>query len=443
MNIAVIGTGYVGLVTGVSLAEIGHNVICIDKDDEKVRVMSQGKSPIYEPKLEELMKKNIDENRLVFTTSHHTGIEHADVIYIAVGTPQLSDGTADLSFIDQAAFDIARSLTHSAIVVTKSTVPVGTNERIQKIIHSPSSSEFDVHIVSNPEFLREGSAVYDTFNGDRIVIGADHPEAGDIVESINLPFGIPIYRTDIKSAEMIKYASNAFLATKISFINDISNICEKVGANIEDVAAGMGKDHRIGNEFLNAGIGYGGSCFPKDTKALVQIAGNNRHDFKLLKSVIEVNNIQQMKLVQKAKEVMGDLKHKKIALLGLAFKPNTNDMREAASIPIAHTLIDEGADIYAYDPVAMDHARSFLPEEVVFCNTIEDAISNADAAFIITEWGEIKALDLAIYERFMSVPLVFDGRNCYSLEEVSEYDLTYLSIGRPMISPSLRPTTNQ
>lgn len=236
---------------------------------------------------------------------------------------------------------------------------------------------------------------------------------------------------------MIKYASNAFLATKISFINEISNICEKVGANIQDVAAGMGKDHRIGNEFLNAGIGYGGSCFSKDTNALVQIAGNNRHDFTLLKSVIEVNNAQQMKLVEKAKDVMGQLRNKKIALLGLAFKPNTNDMREAASIPIAQTLIKEGAEVYAYDPVAIAHARSFLPEEVVFCETIEDTISNADAAFIITEWEEVKSLDLATYERLMNVPLVFDGRNCYSLEKASEYELTYISIGRPMVSHSL------
>lgn len=431
MKIAVIGTGYVGLVTGVSLAEIGYHVTCIDTDEAKVKVMSNGQSPIYEPNLEELMKRNSKANRLSFTTSHHVGLANADVIYIAVGTPQHPDGTADLRYIDAAALDIANALQQNAIIVTKSTVPVGTNERIKGTIQQNVSLGINVQIVSNPEFLREGSAVHDTFNGDRIVIGADDKYAGDVIESINLPFGIPIYRTDSRSAEMIKYASNAFLATKISFINEIANICEKVGANIEDVAEGMGKDHRIGNEFLKAGIGYGGSCFPKDTKALVQIAGNNHHDFTLLKSVIEVNNAQQMKLVQKAKDVMGDLRNKKIALLGLAFKPNTNDMREAASIPIAHTLLEEGAEVRGYDPVAIENARSFLSEKVIFCETIEESLTHADAAFIITEWEEIKSVDLTIYERYMKVPLVFDGRNCYSLEKAKESGLIYESIGRP------------
>lgn len=439
MNIAVLGTGYVGLVTGVSLAEIGHHVTCVDIDTHKIAMMAAGKSPIYEPHLEELMQKNLKANRLLFTSSHRTGLADADVIYIAVGTPQQADGTANLQFIDEAALDIANSLQQKAVIVTKSTVPVGTNERIREIIERQVSSNVSFHMVSNPEFLREGSAVYDTFYGDRIVIGADDSEAADLIESVNKPFDIPIYKTDIRSAEMIKYASNAFLATKISFINEIATICEKVGANIEDVAEGMGKDQRIGSDFLKAGIGYGGSCFPKDTNALVQLAGNNSHDFKLLKSVIEVNNIQQMKLIQKAKDMIGDLNGKKIALLGLAFKANTNDMREAASIPIAHTLVEEGAEVSAYDPVAMDNAKHVLPEGVDYCNSIEGALSRANAAFILTEWKEIKLLDLTIFDRYMHLPIVFDGRNCYDLEKVAEHNLIYLSIGRPTINQSLLP----
>lgn len=441
MNIAVIGTGYVGLVTGVSLAEIGHHVTCIDIDSEKVSMMSEGKSPIYEPKLEELMQKNLTAKRLMFTSSHVTGISKAEVIYIAVGTPQQSDGTADLQYIDEAAMNIATSMQRDSIIVTKSTVPVGTNERIKQIIESYASPSITFHMVSNPEFLREGSAVYDTFYGDRIVIGAEDSDAASVIETLNEPFGIPVYKTDLKSAEMIKYASNAFLATKISFINEISTICEKVGANIEDVAEGMGKDQRIGNDFLKAGIGYGGSCFPKDTKALVQLAGNISHDFKLLKSVIEVNNIQQMKLVQKAKDTIGDLNGKNVALLGLAFKANTNDMREAASIPIANALLEEGAVVRAYDPVAIENAKLFFPDGITYYDSIEETLSNTDAAFILTEWEEIKSLDLAIYKRLMNVPIIFDGRNCYDLEEVAHHNLIYLSIGRQTINQSLLTVT--
>ncbi|MDO6657238.1 UDP-glucose/GDP-mannose dehydrogenase family protein [Anaerobacillus sp. 1_MG-2023] len=434
MKIAVIGTGYVGLVTGVCLAEIGHQVTCVDVDHKKIAMMTDGYSPIFEPDLEKLMKRNLLDGRLHFTTAHQEALATVDVIYIAVGTPQRSDGTSDLQYIQQAARHIGTSLQQDSIVVTKSTVPVGTNELIQKWIEQTLRSNNKVEVVSNPEFLREGSAVHDTFHGDRIVIGSENKTAAAVLEDINQPFGIPIYHTDRKSAELIKYASNAFLATKISFINEISAICEKVGANVDDVAFGMGKDKRIGDQFLQAGIGYGGSCFPKDTNALVQIAGNNQHNFQLLKSVIEVNNTQQNKLIQKAKEVVGPLQGKKVALLGLAFKPNTDDMREAASIPIARSLVEEGAEVLAYDPIAISNAKGHLPKEVIFKESLIEVLTGADVALIITEWKEIKELDLNVYVKRMNSPIVIDGRNCYSLEDAANYSLNYISIGRPTIN---------
>ncbi|WP_165998045.1 UDP-glucose/GDP-mannose dehydrogenase family protein [Bacillus sp. Cs-700] len=434
MKIAVIGAGYVGLVTGVSLAEIGHRVTCIDMDHKKVAMMIGGHSPIYEPYLEEMMRRNLRNGRLQFTTSHQEGFDGVEVIYIAVGTPQLPDGTADLQYIEQAAYDIATSFQNDIIVVTKSTVPVGTNARIKALIDEMSMTERRVDIVSNPEFLREGSAVSDTFHGDRIVIGADNQEAANVLEQINEPFKLPIYHTDLNSAEMIKYASNAFLATKISFINEISAICEKVGANVEDVALGMGKDRRIGEQFLKAGIGYGGSCFPKDTNALVQLAGNNQHNFKLLKSVIEVNHTQQKKLIEKTLQAAGELQGKRVALLGLAFKPNTDDMREAASIPIAHALKKHGAEIVAYDPIAMANAKKHLPEDVHYKTSLIEALEEADVALILTEWNEIKTLDLSNYVKWMASPIIVDGRNCYSLDEVEKYPIHYVSIGRPTMN---------
>ncbi|MBO8157754.1 MAG: UDP-glucose/GDP-mannose dehydrogenase family protein [Bacillaceae bacterium] len=432
-NIAVVGTGYVGLVTGVCLSDIGHQVTCIDVDEKKIQTLKKGKSPIYEPGLEELMQKNIENGRLTFTTSHQVGFDNKEVIYIAVGTPQKEDGSADLRFVQQVAKDIAYNISQNVIVVTKSTVPVGTNEEIKEIIEQNLVADVHVDVVSNPEFLREGSAIKDTFHGDRIVIGADNKEAAAVIEEINQPFGIPIVKTDIRSAEMIKYASNAFLATKISFINEISNICEKLGANIEDVAYGMGLDHRIGNQFLRAGIGYGGSCFPKDTKALVQIAGNVEHKFDLLESVINVNNYQQAKLVEKAKEHLDSLEGTKVALLGLAFKPNTDDMREAASVVVANKLIQEGASVKAFDPIAIENARRILGETIQYSDTIDDALKDADLAFITTEWKDIVEFDLSHYSKYMKTPVIYDGRNCYALDEVKQYDLEYHSIGRPSV----------
>ncbi|WP_338788134.1 UDP-glucose/GDP-mannose dehydrogenase family protein [Metabacillus sp. FJAT-53654] len=431
MKIAVVGTGYVGLVTGTCLTEIGHNVTCIDIDQNKVNKMREGISPIYEPGLDELMKKNIQEKRLFFTTDHNEGFEGADVIYIAVGTPEKKDGSANLSFVEQVAKDIATHVKKDVIVVTKSTVPVGTNDWIKGVIQKNLVNNVKVDIVSNPEFLREGAAIYDSFNGDRIVVGTDNEAAANIIEEINKPFGIPVFKTDIRSAEMIKYAANAFLATKISFINEISNICEKVGANVEEVANGMGQDNRIGSQFLNAGIGYGGSCFPKDTKALIQIAGNVNYEFELLKGVVRVNQKQQEMLLNKLEERFDSLEGKKIAILGLAFKPNTDDMREAASIVITKHLIEKGANVVAFDPVAMENAKKILDSKINFASNTIEAIKDSDAVLILTEWNEFKDLNICTFEEYMKQPVIFDGRNCFDLVEVKKHRVEYHSIGRP------------
>ncbi|MEW4309196.1 UDP-glucose dehydrogenase family protein [Rossellomorea marisflavi] len=433
MEIAVVGTGYVGLVTGTCLSEIGHSVTCVDIDQVKVDKMSRGVSPIFEPGLDDLMKKNIEVNRLRFTTDHAKAFHSAEVIYIAVGTPENRDGSANLTFVERVAIDIARHINKDVVVVTKSTVPVGTNDWIKGVIHRNLLNKVRVEIVSNPEFLREGSAIYDSFHGDRIVIGSDSHEACAVIEQINKPYGIPVFKTDIRSAEMIKYAANAFLATKISFINEISNICERVEANVEDVALGMGMDQRIGSQFLNAGIGYGGSCFPKDTKALVQIAGNVEYDFELLKGVIEVNKKQQKILLEKLHERFGDIKAKKIAVLGLAFKPNTDDMREAASIPITNYLIEQGAEVTAYDPVAKNQALKVLNEKVVYSDTIEEALQGTDALLILTEWLEFKDISISELVRPMKTPVVFDGRNCFEVNEAKKNNLEYYSMGRPAV----------
>lgn len=435
MRITIIGTGYVGLVTGVCLAEIGHDVICMDYDKLKIKEMMKGISPIYEPGLEEMMKRNLQQGRLTFTTSYDEGLENAEIIYFAVGTPPNGDGTADLSYVKSVALEISKKIKHYVVLVLKSTVPVGTTNYMKQYITENLNHPCNFDIVSNPEFLREGSAIHDSFNGDRIIIGTESNKASRIMEEVYRPLNIPIYITDISSSEMIKYASNAFLATKISFINEIANICEKVGADVEFVAEGMGYDKRIGRHFLNAGIGYGGSCFPKDTKALVQIAGNVQHDFELLKSVIKVNNNQQETLVRKVKKRLENLKGKKIAILGLAFKPNTDDMREAASIVITEMLINEGALIYAYDKVAMNNAKKYLNPKVNYADSIKEAIYGADCVIILTDWDEIKEFDLSYYKKTMNTPIVFDGRNCYSLNAATEKEIEYHSIGRGSIIP--------
>lgn len=433
MKIAVIGTGYVGLVTGATLAEIGHEVVCIDTDAQKVEKMQQAVSPIYEPGLGELMAKNIAAGRLAFTSDHRKGFEGAEVIYIAVGTPENDDGSANLAYLEAAVDDIAAYIKQDVLVVIKSTVPVGTNHKVKKQMQLTVKREVHIAVVSNPEFLKEGSAITDTFQGDRIVIGSDDEQAAMIVEAINEPFGVPVFHTDTRSAEMIKYASNAFLATKISFINEISNICELVGANVENVASGMGMDNRIGSQFLKAGIGYGGSCFPKDTKALIQIAGNVNYEFELLKGVVNVNKKQQLLLIDKLKHCFDRLDGKRVAVLGLAFKPNTDDMREAASILIVEELIKQGADVVAFDPIATENAKSILHPHVAYAASVEEAITDSDAALIVTEWEEIKNADLAIFRK-MRRPLVIDGRNCFSLDSVKAHPIEYHSIGRPAVA---------
>ncbi|PDY48201.1 UDP-glucose dehydrogenase family protein [Bacillus pseudomycoides] len=435
MKVLVVGTGYVGLVTGVSLAEIGHSVTCLDINKEKVHKLRQGISPIYEPGIEELIKKNLSSGTLSFEVADENVYRGVDIIYIAVGTPELEDGSANLTYIYQVCDDIANSITKDVTVVVKSTVPVGTNHKVKAYIEDClQEKELNVEVVSNPEFLREGSAIYDVFHGDRIVIGTDSKEAGDLIEEINKPFGLPTYRTNICSAEMIKYASNAFLATKISFINEISNICEKVNADIEEVAVGMGLDSRVGNQFLRAGIGYGGSCFPKDTKALKKIANNVDYDFSLLSAVIEFNNKQQRKLLERAINDFGSLNKKSISVLGLSFKPDTDDIRESPALVIIPELIAMGANVKVYDPVTMDNAKGILPKEVEYCKDVVEALKGTELVFLLTEWKEFKELPLAIFKETMRIANIYDGRNCFSLESVRNANVNYVSIGRNQIS---------
>lgn len=439
MKVSVIGTGYVGLVSGVSLADIGHDVTCIDINESKVSLMSKGKSPFYEPGLEPLMKKNIVTGRLHFTTEIQNGLLNADIVIIAVGTPMKDDGSADISQIEQVSLQIAESIVKDTIIIIKSTVPVGTNELIRDIIFSNLRHNLEFSVVSNPEFLREGSAVYDTYHGDRIIIGSDNYRVAECVATMYKPLGMNILITDIRSAEMIKYASNAFLATKISFINEISNLCEHLGANIEEVAIGMGSDKRIGQEFLNAGIGYGGSCFPKDTNALVQVSDQVGYNFELLKGVIRVNQRQQKLLLHKLKHRFGSLKGKRIAVLGLSFKPNTDDMREAASIIITDKLIEQGAEVVVYDPKAMKNAVQWLNPKVNYGISIKETIRETDIALILTEWDVFKELNLSIFVELMNSPIVFDGRNCFTLDEAMEAGIEYHSVGRPVINNNIIP----
>jgi UDPglucose 6-dehydrogenase len=434
MKIAVLGTGYVGLSTGVCLSEIGHNVICIDTDEQKIKSLRQGISPIYEPGLENFLIQNAAAGRLLFTTSHREALNGAEIIIIAVGTPQMEDGGADLSYIVQAAKDIAANLVQSSVVVIKSTVPVGTNDFIKSIIEEHCNESVTFNMVSNPEFLRQGSAVMDTMQADRIIIGSEDDEAAKKVQEMYRPLNVPFILTSIRSAEMIKYASNAFLATKISFINEVANLCGVVGADVKDVAKGMGKDKRIGEAFLQPGIGYGGSCFPKDVKALLHTANLNGVHFSLLKETVAINDFQQELLVTKAINRLGDLKGKKVAMLGLAFKPETDDMREAPSIKIARSLTKLGAEVVAYDPVAVDNAKNILGDTIRFASTVREAAVNADAVFIVTEWKEFRLLDLKTLMTTMRRPIVFDGRNCLEEDRIRACKkIEYYPIGRPAI----------
>ncbi|MCM3585295.1 UDP-glucose/GDP-mannose dehydrogenase family protein [Mesobacillus maritimus] len=435
MKVAILGTGYVGLSTGVALAEIGHHVCCMDVDEKKIARLKQGKSPIYEPGLEELLVKNIAAGRLRFTTSHREGISVAEIVILAVGTPQSNDGAADLTYLEQAAKDVAVHLQQDTIVVIKSTVPVGTNDKMKQLIEAHCNEDISIQIVSNPEFLRQGSAMKDTLEADRIIIGCDERKAGNKVRELYRPLNVPVVMTSLRSAEMIKYASNAFLAMKISFINGMANVCEAVGADILDVAKGMGMDKRIGNSFLQAGIGYGGSCFPKDVQALYHTTKQHNVDFGLLGKTMELNEQQRVLLVKKAFERFnGKLARKKIAMLGLAFKPETDDMREAPSIPIALELTRQGADVIAYDPVATSNAQKILGNRIAYAKTIQEAIAGADAVLIVTEWDEIKQLEPSKLVEDMNEAIIFDGRNCLNEEKIRSCSkIEYYPVGRPAI----------
>lgn len=433
MNIVVSGIGYVGLVTGACLSEIGHTVTCLDLDKNKISMMKQGISPIYEPGLEELLKRNYEANRLKFTLEYKSAYRDADVIFVCVGTPEREDGSANLDYVFKAASEIAENCERDCLVVIKSTVPIGTNDKVEVFLKENLKNNIHIEVASNPEFLSQGTAVKDTLHASRIVLGVETKEAKEILEDIYKKFNQPIVVTNRRSAEMIKYASNDFLALKISFINEIANFCEIVGADIEDVTKGMGYDPRIGDKFLKSGVGYGGSCFPKDTKALHWLANDNGYEIKTIKATIEVNENQKYKLFRKAKQRFGSLKGLKVAMLGLTFKAGTDDLREAPSIPNVRRLLVEGANVYAYDPVGMDNFKKIFQKEVTYVNSPEEALKDADAAFILTEWNEVKDISLDAYEGLMKTPIIFDGRNCYKICEAEKKDIEYHSIGRKAV----------
>ncbi len=429
MNIGVIGTGYVGLVTGACLADKGNKVVCIDIDKQKIENLKNGILPIYEPGLDEVVSRAVKQGDLMFSSDIQDAARESEVIFLAVGTPPKQNGSADLSYVLQAAEDIAKALSKYAVIVTKSTVPVGTSKRIKKRIASHYSGEFDV--ASNPEFLREGAAVKDFLNPDRIVVGTESDRARTLIQSLYHNFLCPKVFTSIESSEMTKYASNAFLATKISFINEIANVCENVGADIEDVAKGMGLDPRIGKYFLRAGLGYGGSCFPKDVRALHQTAGLHGYPFQLLRSVIEVNNYQRWIFFQKIKRALGPLSGKNIAVWGLSFKPETDDTRESIAIELIERFLEEGAIIKAYDPQAMPHVRQHHPE-ITLTDSALSATEGADALILVTEWAEFINADFEQVSSNMTGKYIFDGRNVLNKRALDRFDFIYQGIGRTL-----------
>ncbi|WP_404347860.1 UDP-glucose/GDP-mannose dehydrogenase family protein [Sutcliffiella horikoshii] len=432
-RIAVMGTGYVGLVSGTCFAEIGNRVICCDIDEQKITNLKKGIIPIYEPGLEDLVKQNAAKGNLSFTTDIATAIQESDIVYIAVGTPMAETGEANLSYVDAVAKTIGENLNSYKVIVNKSTVPVGTGKRVYNIIKEVSGGNQEFDVVSNPEFLREGSAIEDTMNMERAVIGASSEKAAGIIEELHAPFHTIILKSDLESAEMIKYASNAFLATKISFINDIANICEEIGADVTKVAEGMGLDSRIGKKFLNAGIGYGGSCFPKDTSALLHIASSVGYDFKLIRAVMETNDIQKSKVVKKIIDVFGNIEDKTFAVLGLAFKPNTDDMRDAPSLEIIPELLSKGAKVKAFDSIAINEAKKHFGDTIEYFDNVYEALSGADACIIVTDSAEVKELDLTKVKECLENPIVIDGRNIFDLNEAKKHSLIYHSIGRPIV----------
>jgi UDPglucose 6-dehydrogenase len=431
MKIAVIGTGYVGLVAGACLAESGNDVICVDKDQSKVRTLRRGKMPFYEPGLEELVRRNRQEGRLTFAATLPKAVRDATIIFIAVGTPPGDDGSADLQQVLGVAREVAKAMNGYKVIVAKSTVPVGTSEKIRETIRRETTHPFSV--VNNPEFLKQGAAVEDFMKPDRVVIGAEDPRAEGIMRELYAPFtrtGAPIMIMDCASAELAKYAANAMLATRISFMNEVANVCELVGADVDQIRRAIGSDRRIGTSFLFPGIGYGGSCFPKDVKALVQSAAQKNYEFRILRAVEAVNTHQKTRLISKMRTHFGNLKGKTVAVWGLAFKPRTDDMREAPSVPLIEGLLNGGARVQAYDPEAMPVAKSIFGSRISFASGNYDALKGADCLAVITEWNEFRHPDFGRMRSLMSSPVVFDGRNIYDPAQMRQHGFTYYSIGR-------------
>ena len=436
MKLAVAGTGYVGLVAGVCFAEVGHRVTCVDIDEEKVRLMEQGISPIYEEGLEELMVKNNATGRLHYTTDYREAYRDAEAVFIGVGTPEKEDGSADLAHLATVCRQIAESVERDCLVVVKSTVPVGTNDKVEQFIHDFLVRDVKVEVASNPEFLAQGTAVRDTLQAARIIIGTESKEAEEKLMEIYRPFGLPIVSVKRRSAEMIKYACNDFLALKISYMNDIANLCELVGADILDVAQGMSYDERIGARFLNAGIGFGGSCFPKDTKALKYLARQHGYILQTVEACVDVNLRQKTRLFEKAKQRMITFEGLKVAVLGLTFKAGTDDLREAPSVDNIRLLLAQGAQIYAYDPAGVERAKEKFPEGSIGKGSIryvkdpKEALEGAAICFVFTEWSQIRSVTPEDYKQWMRIPLVYDGRNLYAPGDIKKAGVEYYSIGR-------------
>ena len=431
MKIAVVGTGYVGLVLGACLAETGNDVICVDNDVAKVRMLRRAKVPIFEPGLTELVRKNAAEGRLTFTPQLPRAVKASDIVFIAVGTPQGEDGSADLQHVMAVAREIGRTMNGYKLIVNKSTVPVGTAEKVRAVIRRETTHPFSV--VSNPEFLKQGAAVDDFMKPDRVVIGAEDPRGAELMVGLYQPFsrtGAPIMIMDCASAELSKYAANALLATRISFMNEIANVCERFGADVDRVRQAVGSDRRIGSSFLFPGVGYGGSCFPKDVKALIRFSADRKYDFKVLKAVEAVNDSQKRVLVHKLEKHFGSLKGKTIAIWGLAFKPKTDDMREAPAVPIIQALIEKGAKVQAFDPEAMKTAKGLFGSKIQYASSSYDALKGADALAILTEWHEFREPDFPKMRKLMRSPIIFDGRNIYQPQHMKANGFTYNSIGR-------------
>ncbi len=432
MKISVIGTGYVGLVTGTCLAETGNEVVCVDIDAQKVELMRRGEVPIYEPHLDVLFDRNIKAGRLQFTTSLKEGVDHGEIIFLALPTPEDEDGSADLSYVLGVSDEIGKIISDYKVIVDKSTVPVGTAEKVSAAISKHAQCDFDV--VSNPEFLREGFAVDDFLKPERIVVGSSSDRATELMERLYKPYvrsGNPIIIMDEKSAELTKYAANSFLATKITFMNEIANYCEKVGADVDKVRIGMGTDSRIGKRFLFPGIGYGGSCFPKDVKALHKSGKEDDYDFQILESVIKVNNKQKVALIPKIVEYFNNnLQGKTFAVWGLAFKPETDDIREAPALDIIESLLDQGAAVQVFDPEAMDNVAKKYGDTITFSKSMYEALEDADALIICTEWSIFRTPDFERIKNDLINPIIFDGRNLYDLKDIENEEITYFSIGR-------------